>query len=163
VPCYSAQAWREKYRSFREEVSEAVLPLLSPDERAGVEAFWRRFLDNDRHFRFQPVLIHADLGLEHILVDRDRAEIAAVIDFADAVVGDPALDFVVLAAALGGAVPSDYALPIDESFLSRAHAYLQIGPFHEVLHGQQIQEQEYVESGLDGIRHRIVAGSKKHK
>jgi aminoglycoside phosphotransferase (APT) family kinase protein len=36
------------------------------------------------------VLIHGDLGAEHVLVDGDR--ITGVIDWGDAAIGDPAVD-----------------------------------------------------------------------
>jgi aminoglycoside phosphotransferase (APT) family kinase protein len=37
------------------------------------------------------VLIHGDLGAEHVFVDADR--ITGIIDCGDAVIGDPALDY----------------------------------------------------------------------
>ena len=156
VPVYSADGWREHYHDFREEVRRQVLPMLSDEERAAVEAFWRRFLDDERHFRFRPVLIHADLGLEHILIDPERTQVTGVIDFADARVGDPALDFTGFDVALREKVLAHYELPVDETLLFRAHWYWQVGPFYEVIYGLQIRKQEHVEAGLEGIRQRIV-------
>ena len=44
--------------------------------------------------------------------------------------------------------------------LTRARACLQIGPLHEVLYGQQMQQQKFVESGLamldEELRRRII-------
>jgi aminoglycoside 2''-phosphotransferase len=123
-----------------------------------VEAFWRAFLDDDRHFRFEPVLLHGDLSPEHILVDLERTAITGVIDFGDAVVGDPAGDFGGFDAAFRQAALVGYELPIDDTLLSRAVVYWKLGPFHEVLYGLQIQEQKHVEAGLEGIRRRVVGG-----
>lgn len=161
IPALTAESWREKYRAFRDEVRDALLPLLTPGEQATVETFWRSFLDDDRHFQFRPALVHGDLGLEHILVDPDTATLTGVIDFADAMIGDPAIDFVVVHAAFGEAPLAGYDLPADETLLTRARAYLQIGPFHEVLYGQQTRQPRFVESGLEGIRRRIITDVQK--
>ena len=48
----------------------------------------------------------------------------------------------------------------DETFMYRANAYLQIGPFHEVIYGQETDQPEFVRSGLEGIRARIVRAFK---
>jgi aminoglycoside 2''-phosphotransferase len=163
VPTYSTAGWAQLYSELRETCGRDVSPLLSREERTRVAVFWRSFLDDDRYVRFQPVLIHADLGLDHILVDEQRATITGVIDFGDAVVGDPALDFVGFDEALRQDVLSNYDLTIDETLLDRAAWYWQVGPFYEVLYGLQIGEPKYVESGLEGIRERVILGSKKHR
>ena len=158
VPRYTPEAWREHYRAFRETTRRDVEPLLASEERDVVEAFWRRFLDDERHFRFEPALVHADLGQEHLLVSDDATSVTAAIDFGDALVGDPAIDFVAFDPELRGAVLESYEPAIDETFLLRAGYYLQIGPMHEVLYGLRIEDPAYVESGLAGVRRRIVDG-----
>jgi aminoglycoside phosphotransferase (APT) family kinase protein len=65
-------AVRDEVPASRREAIEAVLATSAPVPPA------RR------------VLIHGDLGAEHVLVDADR--ITGVIDWGDAVIGDPALD-----------------------------------------------------------------------
>ena len=159
VPTYSTEGWDQLYSELRETCDHNVSPLLSPAERDTVEAFWESFLGDDRNARFQPVLIHGDLGLDHILVDERRATITGVIDFGDAMVGDPALDFVGFDEALRQDVLSNYGLTSDETLLDRAAWYWQVGPFYEVLYGQQIGEPEYVESGLGGVRKRVILRS----
>lgn len=158
VRTFTAESWHDEYAEFRERTDNEVTCLLSPDEQRKVAAFWDGFLDDDRNFRFRPALIHADLGFEHLLVDGDRNHLLGVIDFGDARVGDPALDFVVFNGTFGDAVVAAYDGEIDETFVQRASAYLQIGPFHEVLYGQETDQPKFVESGLEGIRARIVRG-----
>ena len=158
VRTFTAESWHDEYAEFRERTDNEVTCLLSPDEQQAVATFWDGFLDDDHHFQFRPALIHADLGLEHLLVDRDRNHLLGVIDFGDARVGDPALDFVVFNGTFGDAVVAAYDGEIDETFAHRAAAYLQIGPFYEVIYGQEMDQPEFVESGLEGIRARIVRG-----
>lgn len=156
VQCFSPEGWRAHYRAFGERSEREVSPLLSPDERAAVATFWRSFLGDDRYFTFRPTLIHRDLGLDHVLVDPERGTLTGVIDFGDAVVGDPALDFVGYDVEFREAVFAAYDQPVDETFLARAEIYLQIGPFHEVRYGFEIDRSEHIEAGLDGIKKRIV-------
>ena len=59
-------------------------------------------------------------------------------------------------AELKGFPNVSFDLSSDETFEYRANAYLQIGPFHEVIYGQETDQPEFVSSGLEGIRSRIV-------
>jgi len=67
--------------------------------------------------------IHNDLSPEHLLVDPRTGTLAGILDWSDAIVGDPALDFAPLGAFHGWAfvdeVVRSYPLPIDGSFLAR--------------------------------------------
>ena len=67
--------------------------------------------------------IHNDLSPEHLLVDRRTGALAGILDWSDAIVGDPALDFAPLAAFHGWAfvdeVVRSYPLTIDGSFRQR--------------------------------------------
>ena len=156
VPSFTTESWRQEYREFRARCSREVSPLLALAERRAVERFWDGYLNDDAMFAFTPVLIHADLGVEHVLVDETTAGVTGVIDFADARVGDPALDFVGLDGPLRGAVLANYERPLDATLLDRAERYRQIGPFHEVLYGIEIGEPTNVQAGLDGIRRRVL-------
>ncbi len=159
VRTFTAQSWRDDYAAFRERTDNEVTCLLSSDEQRVVAEFWDNFLDDDHNFQFQPALIHADLGLEHLLVDDDRRQLLGVIDFGDARVGDPALDFVVFNGAFGRAALEAYDCEVDETFVYRSRAYFRIGPFHEVLYGQETDQPQFISSGLEGVRTRIVRAS----
>jgi aminoglycoside 2''-phosphotransferase len=155
VPVYSAQRWRTFYIDFRAQCDVRVNPLLPANECERVIEFWSNFLENDRNFRFAPTLVHADLGPDHILVDPKRGELSGVIDFGDARVGDPAIDIVGLL-GIQDAVVEGYGDLADETFLQRARVYWQIGPFHEVLYGLDVDKREHIDAGLAGIRSRVT-------
>ena len=160
VTVYTTETWRDHYREFRALCDRVVSPLLTAPERTAVDEFWNFFVEDDRHFAFRPALVHRDLGLEHILVDGD-GDPSGVIDFADAAVGDPAIDFVALPHnGLRRPTLAAYEGPVDGTFLDRVIAYWQIGPFHEVLYGIEIEDRTFAESGLEGVRERVVR--KKH-
>jgi aminoglycoside 2''-phosphotransferase len=162
VPCFTAQGWRKKQRAFRARCDGEVSLLLSVAEREAVTLFWNGYLNDDANFAFMPVLIHADLGMEHILINKATLRLTGVIDFGDACVGDPALDFAGMPPPLREAALRSYARPADGALPARADVYLRIGPFHDVLYGLHIDEQAHVAAGLAGIRERVLGG-KKHK
>lgn len=155
VPMYSTEGWRQFYRDFRALCDRKVSPLLTPIERKRVDSFWADMLDDDANFQFRPSLVHADLGLDHILVDPERGGLSGVIDFGDARVGDPEIDLVGLLPT-EASVLAGYGQNTDETFRRRARFYWRVGPFHEVLYGLDIDTREHVDAGLAGIRARIV-------
>jgi aminoglycoside 2''-phosphotransferase len=158
VPAYSTEAWRDHYVRFYAKIRSRVLPLLQPDEAQAVESFWRSLLGDVGFFRFDPVLIHRDLGDAHILVHKDR--LVGVIDFGDACVGDPALDFAGREGALRTRMLATYRRSREESdrLSPRADLYSRISPFHAVLFGLDIVGDEgLVQRGIEAIRARIVA------
>jgi aminoglycoside phosphotransferase (APT) family kinase protein len=86
VPCFDPPRWRERFGSLCADFRHRVFPLLDPGEREPAKTVFARVRELD----FVPVLIHADLGPEHILCRDGR--VVGVIDWSDARVGDAALD-----------------------------------------------------------------------
>ncbi|MDX8147786.1 phosphotransferase [Lentzea sp. BCCO 10_0061] len=103
-------------------------------------------------------LVHGDLGPEHVL-GRDGV-LTGVIDFGDLHVGDAAID---LAWALHS-TPPEFAGALAETYgvtrelRERALIWHRLGPWHEVLHGNDIGDPEVVEVGLTGVLERLRTG-----
>jgi aminoglycoside phosphotransferase (APT) family kinase protein len=151
-------AWRDRYRLLLDVFRERVCPLLTAPERAASEAEFAAFLDDDRTARFAPGLIHHDLGPSHVLVS-GSGDLAGVIDWGDAEVGDPAADLAWL--LFGTPVAGERALAAyggeaDAGFRDRARFYHRVGPWHEVLYGLDTGQPRFVERGLAGLRERLV-------
>lgn len=151
VPYFDPGAWRAHFEGFCGDLRQRVLPLLAQDERERAES---RFAEIDG-FDFDPVLVHGDLGPEHVLVRDGR--VAGVIDWSDARVGDPALDF---AWCLHGtseptadAIARSYGL--DPGTRERSLFYRRLGPWYEVVYGLETEQPRFVESGVAGIRARL--------
>jgi aminoglycoside phosphotransferase (APT) family kinase protein len=70
-----------------------------------------------------PSFIHLDFRGNNLLVDPESGRLAGVIDWGNAAIGDPALDFMWLVVWRGWsfteAVLSNYSLPVDADFLQR--------------------------------------------
>ncbi|WP_439659140.1 aminoglycoside phosphotransferase family protein [Lentzea sp. HUAS TT2] len=103
-------------------------------------------------------LVHGDLGTEHVL-GRDGV-LTGVIDFGDLHIGDAAID---LAWALHS-TPPEFARAFAETYgvtpelRERALTWHRLGPWHEVLHGNDIGDRKLAEVGLAGVLERLRTG-----
>ncbi|MFD4637582.1 phosphotransferase [Lentzea sp. NPDC058436] len=103
-------------------------------------------------------LVHGDLGPEHVL-GRDGV-LTGVIDFGDLHVGDAAID---LAWALHSTPPEfadavAHAYGVTDELRARALIWHQLGPWHEVLYGNDIGDPEIAKIGLAGVQERLGTG-----
>ena len=103
-------------------------------------------------------LVHGDLGPEHVL-GRDGV-LTGVIDFGDLHIGDAAID---LAWALHSTPPEFAdalvaAYGVTDELRRRALVWHQLGPWHEVLHGNDIGDPQVAAGGLEGVRDRLAIG-----
>ena len=80
--------WVAMYREQCAEFERRVLPLLPEDRHADARDL---FGEVETLTGFRPSLVHADLGPAHLLVRDGR--LAGVIDWGDARIGDPAIDY----------------------------------------------------------------------
>lgn len=151
VPVFDVAAWREHFERFCGDLRRRVLPLLTPAERERAEVVFAEVPCLD----FDPVLLHGDLGPEHVLVRGGR--VAGVIDWSDARVGDAALDFAWClhgtSRSTADAVARTYGL--DDETRERSLFYRRLGPWYEVLYGLDTGQERFVESGVAGIRSRL--------
>jgi aminoglycoside 2''-phosphotransferase len=117
---------------------------------------WKDFLDDKSLFIFQTVLIHCDLACEHILCDPWYALLTGVVDWGDATIGDPALDFVGLHRVRGREfterVLASYQGMIDAAFWRRIDFYLRYQPYSELLYGAYSNSQKFIAQGIEGLR-----------
>ena len=136
--------WLETYRELAEEFRTKVVPLLDADERASGEAVLAQV---ETLTGFEPALTHSDLGPTHLRVHDGR--LAGVIDWGDARIGDPALDYAWL---LNVPFPD---WDVDDELRRRALVYHRLGPWFEVHYGLFTEQPRWVENGLEGVRGRL--------
>ncbi|MDQ3894623.1 MAG: phosphotransferase [Actinomycetota bacterium] len=158
-----AEGWRSDWETLLSEFRERVFPLLEPGERRAVAEIFEEYLSDERSFRFKPALIHGDLGPEHLLWNGER--LTGVIDWSDARIGDPALDFAWLLhgpdESFAETLVLHYPQAVDPDFRRRARFYHRLGPWHEVVYGLGAGAPAFVASGLDGVRERLASGPRR--
>jgi aminoglycoside phosphotransferase (APT) family kinase protein len=151
-------AYREWLRADVAGFRVQLAPRLSVVERARADAMIAALLDDDRNWCFDLVVTHADLGPEHVLVS-PAGELVGVIDWEDVGVGDPAGDFawwLHAMPAIAQRALAAYGGPPDERFDVRARILFALMPWHEVDHGVATGDAEEVESGMAGVRARML-------
>jgi aminoglycoside phosphotransferase (APT) family kinase protein len=136
--------WLETYRRQADEFRRVVLPLLDPGERPRGEAL---LAEVETLTGFRPALTHSDLGPTHLLVRDGR--LVGVIDWGDARIGDPAIDYAWL---LNGPF-RDW--DVDHELRRRARIYHRLGPWFEVHYGDFTDQPQWVRSGVAAIRSRL--------
>jgi aminoglycoside 2''-phosphotransferase len=107
---------------------------------------------------FPPALVHRDLAPVHLLVEGGR--LSGVIDFADATIGDPAIDFAGLLRAGWDVVDrilSGYTGSLDDRFRERIALYHWSAPLHDVLYGIETGDETITRSGIGELRRRLDA------
>jgi len=156
VPRFSPQAWRQRYCNFYTWIQEHLFPLVSERPRTRVRNVWEPFLDDETNFLFQPVLIHSDLAAEHILCNLQSGRVTGVIDWEDAALGDPALDFAGLSylgeldslRAVIHAYQGAVAVDILEK---RAAWYSSLAPYYQARYGLETGSLDHLHEGLNAL------------
>jgi aminoglycoside 2''-phosphotransferase len=97
----------EDWSAMFAEIQRELFPFLWAHQKSWVRQIFTPVLDGQISLRYQPVLIHGDLGVYHILYDPIQERINGIIDFGTSGLGDPACDFACIIQSLG------------ESFLQR--------------------------------------------
>jgi aminoglycoside phosphotransferase (APT) family kinase protein len=136
--------WVEAYREQCAKFEDLVLPRFDKDRHPEAK---RLFAETATLVGFEPVLLHADLGPEHLLVRDGR--LVGVIDWGDTRVGDPALDYTWL---LNGPF-ADWE--VDRDLRRRARFYHRLAPWYEAHYGLFTNRPAHVERGMAGIRDRL--------
>jgi aminoglycoside 2''-phosphotransferase len=156
VPGGSAADWRREYRETYGWVQRLVCPLLEEAVLARMTALWEGFLEHEANFRFRPALVHRDLCGDHILCVPAAGRVNGIIDWEDAAIGDPAIDFVGVLWACGpeftAQVLAAYRGPVDETFWSRVVFYRRIVPAYEIQFGLETGQPLHVAQGLADLR-----------
>jgi len=144
--------WRQGYLEFYAQIQKDAFPLLEEPARRKAAQVWGAFLQDEANFSFLPSLIHADLCADHILCDLECQRVSGIIDWEDATLGDPALDFVGLAYIAGWGlverILSAYQGIVDAGFRRRIAFYLQAIPFHQILFGLHTNDQNQIREGI---------------
>jgi aminoglycoside phosphotransferase (APT) family kinase protein len=136
--------WVASYAAQCLEFERLAVPLFDVDEKRQAR---RLFAEVETLVGFEPSLVHADLGPEHLLVEGGK--LAGVIDWGDARIGDPALDYSWLLN-----VPFA-SWEVNEELRRRARFYHRLAPWFEVHYGVLTGRPANVERGLTAVRSRL--------
>ena len=136
--------WLDEYVARAERFARDVLPLLDQDVRPRAQAL----LDEAHTLTgFDPVPLHGDVLPEHLRCRDGR--LVGVIDWGDARIGDPALDYAWL---LNGPFPH---WDVDEDVRRRGGFYHRLEPWVWAHYGLVTNKPGHVRAGLAEISSRL--------
>jgi aminoglycoside 2''-phosphotransferase len=149
----SQAQWREKYVELYDWFRLNAFQLLEMKNGDRLTMSWNSYLSDSRNFSFQPSLIHGDLCVDHILCDYQKSSISGIIDWEDATLGDPALDFVGILYAAGWEalepIFNTYQGLIGDNFHQRINFFLGAIPLHQIRFGLETDDNHIVQEGLE--------------
>lgn len=102
---------REDWLALLAQAEEHLFPLLMRHQRAWMLDLFDPILLGTLDLSPTPRLIHGDLGVYHVLFDPASRQLAGVIDFGTAGLGDPATDLAVLLSNYGESLVAE-VLPV---------------------------------------------------
>jgi len=156
VPLKDGLAQRADLGSFYADVIRLAFPLINCEARTNAERRFEAFLHDPRNFEYEPRLVHHDLDRQNVLIDPETGDLAGVIDWGDAVAGNPSIDLwlpLMDFPALGIGDQLQDCLDAYGPF-DRERAQVQVEfidflwPFHDILYGLHIGEDDFVEGGI---------------
>lgn len=122
---FSARVLNDVYRSFARRLTDGPAVARSPVVARRIAQAVDSFTTRDDLVGVTPAIIHGDLG-EQIFVEQPSGRVTGIIDWADAVIGDPALDVGAIleyGEDFVGAVLDAYVGSGDSTLLERARFY----------------------------------------
>ncbi len=106
VPLLDGKKWKARYEDIFDRFRLLTFPVLGKNELKVVQNKFNEYFRDPMNFEFEPKLVHGDLCVEHVLFNFGVSEILGIIDWGDAMIGDPAVDF----AWLHGVLPENLTL-----------------------------------------------------
>ena|ERR1051326_969856 len=134
-------------------IQTLCFPHMRPDARKEVSQHFERFLSDQRHFDYRPVLKHSDFGMSNILFDTTKQSITGVIDFGSAALGDPAYDFAGLLSSYGEGFLQrlERGYPALASYWERIRFYRGTFALLEALFGMEQGDDEAFRHGISNF------------
>lgn len=125
--------------------SEGLKALRGRDATLDEGIEWLEHLDDPLRKLDAPLrFIHHDLSPEHLLADPGTGRLCGILDWTDAILGDPARDFVSLVTFGGWAfvdrVLTDYTHPVDAGFRDRLRFMARLLPLMWLGHAKLREE-----------------------
>jgi aminoglycoside 2''-phosphotransferase len=137
-----------------EEIQRELFPLMYRSTQAWVHQHFAPLVDDPHWLDFEAVLIHDDLAQYHILYDGVARQIAGVIDFGTAGLGDAARDYGILINVYGESFVQRMARHDDRiaRLIDRARFYGGVLELQWVLGGVRSKSFDWFTAHLDRAR-----------
>lgn len=151
----------DRARELRRRLAGPDGAALGPDLLGGLRRALDRLEEACAGPAPRPAILHADLSPEHVLVEEGAHELAAVIDWGDVCLGDPARDFIFLFEDWGdeflGLALAAYRPGDPEGFLSRIYLHDLADQLRWTLDSRREGRHVDVREGVAGLEREMEA------
>jgi aminoglycoside 2''-phosphotransferase len=154
IPHTLAPVSRETWLDIYDNIETRIKPLLLPHQMDWMEALFEEAMGTPDFFEFDPAVVHGDLVPYHIVYHPTENQIAAIIDYGSAGIGDPATDLASLIYNYGERLVSKLAetYPGYGDIIERARFYAHALDLQWVLLGIESGENYWFTAHLGGAR-----------
>jgi len=157
---------REKIlHNHHRRIKALTYKYLDNKTRKLSETLLRNTAETFRTENYKPVLIHGDLTDRNMLVDPTTGRLKGILDWNDARITDPAIDFCGLFEVnrhLGQQTLSRYG-ERSKDFLERIEIYWRMLPYFEILDGVSFKNKQRRDQGVSRLRRRLEARELAHR
>jgi len=140
---------------------EKIFNLIDRNTEIRIEEYFKSVLKPEV-FNFRPCFIHGDLGGWNILYDIKTMKLSGLLDWGNASISDPALDYSELVYDYGDefstvflGVTNQSGIKHDYGFLKRSAFYVRISGIIDALYGIENDNPSYIKQGLEDIEIRF--------
>ncbi len=149
-------AWRRHFEQLWPLIQSAALPAMPEALAIQVDIEFHTFMERVDELPY--CLVHNDLGPEHLLTDPETRRPTGMIDFEEACVGDPAIDFVPLWALASGQARDGLFEDRDlgERLEERLWFYRWMGSVHAIIYGVTTANDKVRQAGLRELPRRLT-------
>ncbi|MEV0970082.1 phosphotransferase [Microtetraspora glauca] len=131
-----------------------VVPALPSSESRTLVAAFEDYIGDDACFDYEPVLIHADISLDHLLVT--GTDVTGLIDFGDTTIGDPDYDLCYLWSETGPGFTQRLqelrGVPFTDRLQRKLRFWELADAAADVLHGIEHGHSEFRDESLAVLR-----------
>jgi aminoglycoside 2''-phosphotransferase len=156
LPDEQGERWKDRFEMLYYKIHDSAYPLLKKRMRNKIEKAFKTFINEESNFEFTGRFIHGDFGGWNILYDPRSKNITGIIDWENAVIGDPAFDFSELLYDFGAEatekILKHYKLDTDPGLLERMNFYRSLAGIYDILYGSENGDAEILNRGFEAIK-----------
>lgn len=151
----------KQYMDMLQLAREDIFSSIDRNTGIRIEEYFKDVLKPEM-FSFTPCFIHGDLGGWNILYEMKTMKISGLLDWGNASLSDPALDYSELVYDYGNEFSSiflkymrEFGMKPDSGFLKRSDFYVRISGIIDALYGMESENDAYLKHGLNEIERRF--------
>lgn len=137
-----------------QDIQEKLFVYMQREARQKISHCFEAYLSDASHFQFQACLVHGDFGGTNILYDKNHHKIAAILDFGNSGLGDPAYDFAGLISSYGEDFLELFSpvYPDLSQVIERSRFYRSTFALQEALFGLEHADPQAFQAGIAPYR-----------